>query len=222
MDIKNSTAYQNLMTSLGNSAAKDSSAAGDDKQQLNSNSSKSYDSVDTDKVSVSLRAEKLSRISADFFSGTIKSDQIPDLVDRLYQDGFLSAGEYSNLGGSTQKVSAISEASSFLNQFILNESVDGDSDAAKSLLNVLDVINGIDGATTELTRRKESEAYEFVANYTDLLQEAGAPDDVVDGFENILDVLGALDSVRKTEQSTGALTSYASVQEAYDDLFKQN
>ena len=76
--------------------------------------------------------------------------------------------------------------------------------------------------SSALGRRKETEAYEFVANYTDLLEEAGAPASVIDGFKNVMDVLGALDAVRKTEQSTGALTSYASVQEAYDDLFKNS
>ena len=143
-------------------------------------------------------------------------------MDRLYEDGFLSNDDYRGLGGDTQSVSAITEAAGFLSQFVMSESVDGDSEAAKSLLNVIDVINGIDQTTTPETRRKESEAYDYVANYTDLLQEAGAPEDVIDGFNNVMDVLGALDSVRKTEQSTGALTSYASVQEAYDDLFKDS
>ena len=97
--------------------------------------------------------------------------------------------------------------------------MDGDSEAAKSLLNVVDVIGRMDESATPAQRRAETEAYEYVANYTDLLKEAGAPDDIVAGFENVLDVLTALDTVRKNEQSTGALASYASVQEAYNDLY---
>ncbi|MAD46413.1 MAG: hypothetical protein CMI02_19260 [Oceanospirillaceae bacterium] len=219
MNINDTSTYQNLLRSLG---SQQPAASANDENSESNTGNKNYDTVDTDKVSVSLRAEKLSRISAEFFSGTLTSDQIPELVDRLYEDGFLSNDDYRGLGGDTQSVSAITEAAGFLSQFVMSESVDGDSEAAKSLLNVIDVINGIDQTTTPETRRKESEAYDYVANYTDLLQEAGAPEDVIDGFNNVMDVLGALDSVRKTEQSTGALTSYASVQEAYDDLFKDS
>ena len=116
-------------------------------------------------------------------------------------------------------MSAIAEASNFLHSFILNEAVDGDSEAAKSLLNVVDVIGRMDESATPAQRRAETEAYEFVANYTDLLKEVDAPADVIEGFDNVLNVLTALDKVRKNEQSTGALASYASVQDAYNDLY---
>ena len=218
MDINNSTSYQNLMRSLGSQNV----TATDTEQAASASQKADYSSVDTDRVSVSLRAEKLSRISSEFFSGTINSQQIPDLVNRLYEDGFLTNDDYRDLGGDAQSVSAITEAAGFLSQFVMGEAVDGDSEAARSLINVIEVIDGIDQTSSALGRRKETEAYEFVVNYTDLLEEAGAPASVIDGFKNVMDVLGALDAVRKTEQSTGALTSYASVQEAYDDLFKNS
>ncbi|MCA6063301.1 hypothetical protein [Thalassolituus marinus] len=217
MDINNSSGgYQSLLSMLGLQSQADSSAT-------TTTTSPSYGAVDYsdgDRVSVSLRAEKLSRISAEFFSGAINSSQIPALTERLYENGFLSADEFQMLGGQTQTVSAITEASNFLNRFILDESVDGDSDAARALLCVVAVIDGMDEPTTGVKRRQESDAYDYVANYTDLLKEAEAPADIIAGFENVLDVLSALDKVRKTEQSTGALASYASVQEAYDELYK--
>jgi len=217
VDINNSSGgYQNLLSMLGLQGQAGSGTA-------TTTTSPSYGAVDYndgDRVSVSLRAEKLSRISAEFFSGAINSSQIPALTERLYANGFLSADEFQMLGGQTQTVSAITEASNFLNRFILDESVDGDSDAARALLSVVSVIDGMDEPTTGDKRREESDAYDYVANYTDLLKEAEAPADIIAGFENVLDVLSALDKVRKTEQSTGALASYASVQEAYDELYK--
>lgn len=234
MDINNSSSgYQNLLAMLGKSVASTTGALnGDSSQTAESGeaaaagqarsaapAANQINTDSSDKVSFSYRAEKLSRISAEFFSGTINSSQIPALTQRLYEDGFLSNSDFQALGGQTQQVSAIAEASNFLNSFILNEAVDGDSEAAKSLLNVVDVIGRMDERATPAQRRAETEAFDYVANYTDLLKEAGAPDDIVAGFENVLDVLTALDTVRKNEQSTGALASYASVQEAYNDLY---
>ncbi len=232
MDINNSSSgYQNLLAMLGKSVASTTDALnGDNRQaaesgeaaaagQTRSAAAGQINTDSSDKVSFSYRAEKLSRISAEFFSGTINSSQIPALTQRLYEDGFLSNSDFQALGGQTQQVSAIAEASNFLNSFILNEAVDGDSEAAKSLLNVVDVIGRMDERATPAQRRAETEAFDYVANYTDLLKEAGAPDDIVAGFENVLDVLTALDTVRKNEHSTGALASYASVQEAYNDLY---
>ena len=223
MDINNSSsAYQSLLSQLGLSSSSSSSSTASSSDSSTAGSGLSSEAIDLpsgEKVSVSLRAERLSRISAEYFSGSLTSDQIPALTQRLYEDGFLTSTEYRSLGGQTQSVSAITEASNFLNSFILDEAVDGDSEAAKALVNVVNVIAAMDEPVTSVSRRLESEAYEYVANYTELLKEAGAPADITEGFENVLDVLTALDSVRKTEQSTGALASYASVQEAYNDLF---
>lgn len=222
MDVNNSpSGYQNLLAMLGKSVASTTAALnGDNPQPAQSRTATGGDSAD--KVSLSYRAEKLSRISAEFFSGTINSSQIPALTQRLYEDGLLSNDDFQALGGQTQTVSAITEASSFLNRFILNEAVDGDSEAAKSLLSVVDVIGRMDESVTPSQRRAETEAYEYIASYTDLLKETGAATDIIEGFDNVLNVLTALDKVRKNEQSTGALASYASVQEAYNDLYSEN
>ncbi|WP_430462938.1 hypothetical protein ACQUQU_09175 [Thalassolituus sp. LLYu03] len=224
MDINNSSSgYQNLLNLLAQQSSQSSVSADalNEAAQSASPLTRTVSVGESDKVSVSLRAERLNQISKEYFSGAISSDQIPALTQRLYEDGFLSSSEFRTLGGQTQSVSSITEASNFLNTFILDESVDGDSEAAKALVNVVNVIANMDSAVTSASRRQESEAYDFVANYTELLKEADAPADIVDGFENVLDVLTALDTVRKNEQSTGALASYASVQEAYDDLFKE-
>ena len=67
------------------------------------------------------------------------------------------------------------------------------------------------------SRRKETEAYEFVSGYTELLKETNAPSHLIKGFEQVLQVFEALDTVRKNELQTGALASYASVQDTFND-----
>ena len=96
--------------------------------QLNGNSA--------DRVSLSYKAQKLNLIQAEFFAGPIRSDQIPALTQRLFEDGLISSQEYQQLGGvaASQKVSAVSESVHFLNRFILDEAVDGDSDGADKCL----------------------------------------------------------------------------------------
>jgi hypothetical protein len=75
----------------------------------------------------------------------------------------------------------------------------------------------MDEMSTVDSRRKETEAYEFVSGYTEILSETYAPADLVKGFEQVLKVLEALDTVRKNELQTGALASYASVQKTFNE-----
>jgi hypothetical protein len=99
----------------------------------------------------------------------------------------------------------------------MGEAVDGDGEGAKSLMLAVDALQSMDASSTAESRRKESEAYEFVSSYTELLKETQAPADLVSSFEKVLKVFEALDTVRKNELQTGALASYASVQETYDE-----
>jgi len=181
--------------------------------QLNGNSA--------DRVSLSYKAQKLNLIQAEFFAGPIRSDQIPALTQRLFEDGLISSQEYQQLGGvsTSQTVSAVSESVHFLNRFILDEAVDGDSDGAKSLLNALTVIEEMNLPATEQRRVEERQALVYVSDYTEMLKETGAPADIIKGFEQVTEVLQALDKVRSNEAKTGALASYASVEETHQQLF---
>lgn len=175
-------------------------------------------------VSLSYKGAKLGMISAEYFSGTVKSSDIPELTERLYKDGFINDAEYKALGGvkADESTSEVSQSINFLNTFIMGEAVDGDSEGAKSLMQAVDALQRMDEASSESTRRKETEAYEFVSGYTDLLKETQAPADLINSFEQVLKVFEALDTVRKNELKTGALSSYASVQETYDEHNKAN
>lgn len=218
MDINNQAqSYQGLLNMLNGKPA----SGGTETSQQRIVDSLPH-SASSDSVSLSYKGAKLSMISAEYFSGTIKSSDIPALTQRLYQDGFINESEFRGLGGvkADESTSQIAQSVNFLNDFIMGEAVDGDSEGAKSLMLAVDVLQRMDEASTADSRRKETEAYEFVSGYTEILKETQAPADLIQSFEQVLKVFEALDTVRKNEQQTGALASYASVQETYDEYNK--
>jgi len=221
MDINNQAqSYQGLLNMLNGKAASD--ATDTSKQSVVDSLPDSSNSNDS--VSLSYKGAKLGMISAEYFSGTVQSTDIPALTERLFQDGFINESEYRSLGGvaADESTSQIAQSVNFLNDFIMGESVDGDAEGAKSLMLAVDALQSMDEASTVESNRKESEAYEFVSGYTELLKETQAPADLVTSFEQVLKVFEALDTVRKNELKTGALASYASVQETYDEYNKSS
>lgn len=221
MDINNQAqSYQGLLNMLNGKATTD--ATDTSKQSVTDSLPESGNSNDS--VSLSYKGAKLAMISAEYFSGTVKSTDIPALTERLFQDGFINESEYRSLGGvaADESTSQIAQSVNFLNNFIMGEAVDGDSEGAKSLMLAVEALQSMDESSTVESNRKESEAYEFVSGYTELLKETQAPADLVTSFEQVLKVFEALDTVRKNELKTGALASYASVQETYDEYNKSS
>jgi hypothetical protein len=219
MDINNQAqSYQGLLNMLNGKPANDASAT--NQQRIVDSLSYSNSSNDSnDSVALSYEGIKLSMISAEYFSGTMKSSDIPMLTERLYQDGFINESEFRGLGGvkADESTSEIAQTVHFLNDFIMGEAVDGDSEGAKNLMAAIDVLQKMDEASTVDSRRKETEAYEFVSGYNEVLKETYASTDLINGFEQALKVFEALDTVRKNELQTGALASYASVQKTINE-----
>jgi|TARA_B110000046_G_scaffold183900_1_gene221052 hypothetical protein len=217
MDINNQAqSYQGLLNMLNGKPAND---IGSSSQQRIVDSLPYSSNSSADSVSLSYKGAKLGMISAEYFSGTVKSTDIPKLTERLYQDGFINESEYRALGGvkADEPTSQIAQSVNFLNDFIMGEIVDGDSEGAKSLMLAVDSLQNMDEQSSLDSRRKETEAYEFVSGYTELLKETNAPSHLIKGFEQVLQVFEALDTVRKNELQTGALASYASVQDTFND-----
>jgi hypothetical protein len=214
MDINNQApSYQGLLNMLNGKPANGSTTS---QQRIVDSLS---GSGSNDSVSLSYKGAKLGMISAEYFSSNVKSSDIPALSERLYQDGFINESEFRSLGGvkADESTSQISQTVHFLNDFIMGEAVDGDSEGAKSLMAAVDILQRMDEVSTVDSRRKETEAYEFVSGYTEILNETYAPAKLVKGFEQVLKVLEALDTVRKNELQTGALASYASVQKTFNE-----
>ncbi|ASP40373.1 hypothetical protein CHH28_17565 [Bacterioplanes sanyensis] len=175
-----------------------------------------------DQVSLSYKSQQLSQISSEFFSGTIRSDQIPALTQRLYEGGLINTAEYQSLGGVEQKVSAVSEAQSFLSQQMMSSTVQAQPEVEAGFAQVLDVLRNMDAAVTPQARQAEQQAMAFITDYRAEQEAAGASEDLLQGLDQVMDVLTALEKVRNNEQATGALASYNSVQEAYDESTQSN
>lgn len=221
MNIQPQNSYQQLFNLLaGNQSAVPSDERAEERSLARADSTARL--AQDDQVSLSLRSSKLQKISADFFSGIIKSSQIPALTQRLYEEGFLDDKDYRLLGGQTQKVSVISEANSFINRSLMSAIEDGKQDEAIELAKVSTALAEIDLKSTAERRQVEKQALAYIQTKLQSLQQEGAPSNLLKGFQNVADVLAALEKVRQQESSTGALASYSQVQDAYDEFINRS
>lgn len=123
---------------------------------------------------------------------------------------------------SSIKVSAVRRAVDFLQTCIRDQATQGDRSGALALAGVLEVLHGVSRASDLLIRRAEGDAYDYIANYTELAEEAGADISLLNGLWLVADVLAATDFARKEEMHTGQLCSYARVEEIYDTYYAPN
>lgn len=95
----------------------------------------------------------------------------------------------------------------FLTQFISHESLYGDSEGAKQLSKVLSLLQRVDKPAGPQTLRQSKEAYEYVCMYNELLHEVEAPFDTCLQFDQLIEVLANLISMR-TQVALGVMCSY--------------
>lgn len=210
MAIQNTTSgnvQQWLNTWLSGIGAAQSPAAADDGQQTSA-------AISSVTVSLSDKAEKLSRIHQEFFAGgPIASDKIHDLSLRLYEAGLLSAADVSRLTGeAVPGEGTVSQSISFLSDFIADEAIDGDSDGAKELNKALQVLVQADQPLTQERQAQEKTSAAYVTQYRDLLVETDADKQLIAGFDQLVDVFTALAKVREAEG--------ANVQPSYSGLYE--
>lgn len=117
---------------------------------------------------------------------------------------------------SPVKVSVVRRAVDFLQSCIREQAANGDRSSALALAGVLEVLHGVSRSSDRLIRQAEGEAYGYIANYTELAEEAGASLNTLNGLWLVADVLAATDYARKEEMHTGQLCSYARVEEIYE------
>lgn len=229
MDIQNST---NNKPSLFNLMAEETQEQEKEENLFRpgqSNSGLSNSSrVDLDKVSISHQAQQMREISQEFFSGTIKSTQIPELTRRLHEAGFINDSELAKLNGelsklgmgsSSSKASAVSEAKAFINQSLLSAIKEGDKELTKQLEKVAKVLNDMDKQPTAEQLKAETEAFQFIEKLYQEHQQKGSDKATLESLQNVLNVFSALAKVRSQEMNANALNSYAKVQETYDEMF---
>jgi len=221
MDISRNNGYSQLLNVLQqnkNTQPEDFARqiAAAERQQTHLNTTAATTSYE-DKVSLSSQAARLNDISQELLGSKVQPDSISDIAKRLYLEGMISEQDLSGLtGGQTNSVSVIGKSVHFLNRFVNQEAIGGDSAGAAGFVKVVDALQKIDLPTTPERQLAEAEAYEYTSQYTEILKEAEAPEELIQEFEQVLQVFEALNTVRSSEQTTGVLTSYASVQQVYE------
>jgi len=118
--------------------------------------------------------------------------------------------------------SRVRRAADALSGLIRDALLEGDHEGAFALAGVRDVLNGLSKPTDILRRRAESDAYDFIADYTERQAEAGARSQALADLKLVADVLAATDVARKQESSSGQLCSFARVEEIIGSLYAQN
>ena len=88
----------------------------------------------------------------------------------------------------------------FLRRFICHESLYGDSEGAKELLKVQDLLGRIEQLQDAHFNQQLRDSYDFVCCYLELLHETQAPWDLCLEFERLIKILEAIQCMQ--QQST--------------------
>lgn len=96
----------------------------------------------------------------------------------------------------------------FLRRFICHESLYGDSEGAKELLKVQDLLGSIESYHEAAFNQQLRASYEYVCCYLELLYETQAPWDLCLEFERLIQILEAIQCMQQ-QASLGVLGSLA-------------
>lgn len=188
-----------------------------DSDSLLSNRSASRSSQE---LSLSVRSQKLSAISKEFFNGPIASKNIAALSQSLYENGFINGKDLQTLGGDQPKQNSITESQHFVNSFMLEASEQGDTQTLAMLTPIAAAISNMDAPSSQSQRQTEIIALDNAKQVLNHLKELDTDDALIKEFENVVEVLTTLDSLRKNDANQPGTAKYNEVQNNYDDLFK--
>ncbi|WP_369983565.1 hypothetical protein [Thalassolituus sp.] len=121
-----------------------------------------------------------------------------------------------------QPHSCVRRAADVLATLIRDALLDGQYENAFALAGVRDVLNGLSKPSDSLRRRAESDAYDFIADYTESQAQAGVRKQVMADLRLVSTVLAATDIARKQESASGQLCSYARVEEIIGSIYAKN
>ncbi|MCY0965853.1 hypothetical protein [Parathalassolituus penaei] len=85
-----------------------------------------------------------------------------------------------------------------------------------ALIQVLEVFALLDHQSDERSRRRETQAYEALADHYDHLRSEGVDESLLEAFQLLLLLMISIDQLRKQSTRTGFMVSYASVEESID------
>lgn len=178
-------------------------------------------STDTKELSLSIRSQKLNDISKAFFNGPIASKDIAALSQSLYENGFINNQELSAMGKDTTEQSSITQSKHFISSFMFEASKQGDTQTLAMLDPIEQALTNMDAAATQKQRQTEVVALDNAEQLLTYLQDRGADEGLIKAFEEVVDVLSTLDTLRKNDQINQGVSEYESIQSEYDSLFSE-
>ncbi|GIU44348.1 hypothetical protein TUM4438_15330 [Shewanella sairae] len=156
------------------------------------------------------RAQKIEAMANDFFKGgNFTSAQLPQLIQRLYQDGILSEGQLNRLSNSGFDIPPASEQSLF--GFIDEQrSALGDSEEDKKMAQMLDdakwVMGAMDVSQSPLVAQK---ANRVSSQITELLQsDRPLTDEQRNHYQGIKSLMQLTSMTGEHQQENGQINSY--------------
>ena len=161
-----------------------------------SNISNTIDSeLSKDSVNLSTRAQTLSKIHEEFFSGgPISSERIQALSVRLHEEGLLQADDVRRITGQEPPSNnPVSQSIRFLNDYI---QADPDQSDQGKLIQTLEVLNTVNEVPTPEKIELEKQSQAFINEHYESLKEANVSSSTLEEFENIANVFSALERAR--------------------------
>ena len=198
----------NLGTSLNTSATPDS----------DNDLSESVQSTSRE-LSLSIRSQKLSAISKEFFNGPIASKNMAALSQSLYENGFISNSELQAIDNTKTEQSTITQSKHFINSFMFEASKQGDSQTLSMLEPIAQAIDNMDAVGGSRQRQTEVTALDNANQILEHLKTLKSDEALITEFENVVDVLSTLDTVRQNDQTKQGIAEYESMQNEYESLF---
>lgn len=195
----------NLGTSLNTSATQDS----------DNDLSESVQSTSRE-LSLSIRSQKLSAISKEFFNGPIASKNMAALSQSLYENGFISNSELQAIDNTKTEQSTITQSKHFINSFMFEASKQGDSQTLSMLEPIAQAIDNMDAVGGSRQRQTEVTALDNANQILEHLKTLKSDEALITEFENVVDVLSTLDTVRQNDQTKQGIAEYESMQNEYE------
>jgi hemoglobin-like flavoprotein len=183
------------------------------------NTSNPSQQAGSSELSLSIRSQKLSAISKEFFNGPIASENIAALSQSLYENGFINNQELQAMGAETPEQTTITQSKHFISSFMFEASKQGDEATLSMLEPIAQAINNMDAASTSKQRQIEVVALDNAKQMLSHLNEVGADEALIKEFENVVDVLSTLDTLRQSDRLKQGVAEYETIQNEYDDLF---
>ena len=128
------------------------------------------------------------------------------ITDRYDWDGLIHGRPVS----PAVNLNPIQSSVLFLNRFITQESIDGDSEGARALARVLMLLHSVDRPVSRALIEQTERCLDYVLGYQDILRETLAPSDLIEQFGQVAVILSTLLEVRR-QSSVGVMCSYAAL-----------